>query len=71
MKPASSFECLFSDADGQLGSVFLVSAAPTLFLTSLHYLVVTSGHVETSQQAKSTYGHWRTKMQCKSHSMLH
>jgi hypothetical protein len=61
--PASSFDHLFGDADGLLGSVFLDSAAPTLSAASLHHLVVSSGLVEISQ-AKATCGHWRTETQC-------
>jgi hypothetical protein len=68
--PTSSFVCLFGDADGLLGSVFLDSAAPTLSAASLHRLVVTLGLIQISQ-AKATYGHWRTKMQCKSDPSLH
>jgi hypothetical protein len=68
--PASSFDCLFGDADGLLGSVFLDSAAPTLSAASLRHLVVTLGLIQISQ-AKATYGHWRTKMQCKSDPTLH
>ena len=69
--PTSSFVCLFGDADGLLGSVFLDSAAPTLSAASLlHRLVVTLGAVDISQ-AKVTYGRWRTKTQCKSDPALH
>jgi hypothetical protein len=68
--PASSFDRLFGDADDLLGSVFLDSTAPTLSAASLHALVVTSGVVDISQ-AKATYGHWRTKMKCKSDPTLH
>jgi hypothetical protein len=67
--PVSSFDRLFSDADGLLGSVFLDSAAPTLSKASLHRLVVVSGLIETSQ-ARATYGHWRTKTQCKADPTL-
>jgi hypothetical protein len=67
---ASSFDRLSGDADGLLGSGFLDGAEPTLSAVSLHRLVVTSGVVDISQ-AKSTYGHWRTKMQCKSDPTLH
>jgi hypothetical protein len=70
MMPASSFDRLFGDDDGPLGSVFLDSAAHTPSLTLLHRLVVTLGLIEASQ-AKSMYGHWRTKTQCKSDSTLH
>jgi hypothetical protein len=68
--PASSFDSLFGDADGLLGSVFLDSAAPTLSATSLHHLVVTLGLIEISQ-VKVTYGHRRTNTQCKSDPTLH
>jgi hypothetical protein len=68
--PASSFDCLFGDADGLLGSVFLDRAAPTLSAALLHCLAVTSGLIEISQ-AKVTYGHWRMKTQCKSDLTLH
>jgi hypothetical protein len=68
--PVSSFDGLFGDADGLLGSVFLDSAAPTLLAASLHHLVVVSGLIEISQ-ARATYGHWRTKTQCKANSTLH
>jgi hypothetical protein len=61
----SSFNGLFGDADGLLGSVYLDGIAPTLSMTSLHRLVVTKGLIKTSR-AKSTHGHWRTKTQCKS-----
>jgi hypothetical protein len=61
--PASSFYRLFSAADGLLGSVFLDRAAPTLSVASLHRLVAVSGPLETSQ-ARTMYGHWRTKTQC-------
>jgi hypothetical protein len=54
--PASSYDRLFGDADGPLGSVFLHSAAPTLSVASLHHLIITLGLVEISQ-AKSMYGH--------------
>jgi hypothetical protein len=67
---ASSFDRLFRDPDGLLGSVFLDSISPTLSLTSLPRLVVTKGLIEASQ-AKSTYGHWRTKTQCRSDPTLH
>jgi hypothetical protein len=68
--PTSSFDCLLGDADGLLGLAFLNSAAPTLSAASLHRLVVTSGVVDISK-AKATYGHWRTKTQCKSDPTLH
>jgi hypothetical protein len=70
MMPASSFNHLFSDADGPLGSIFLDCATPTPSGVLLHCLVVTSSLIETSQ-AKSTYGHWRMKMQCKSDLKFH
>jgi hypothetical protein len=67
--PASSFNRLFGDADGPLGSKFLDSTAPTPSASSVHHLVVTLGLIETSQ-TKTAYGHWRTKTQCKSDSTL-
>jgi hypothetical protein len=46
--PASSFDHLFGDANGLLGSVFLDSAARTLSAASLHRLVVVLGLIEIS-----------------------
>jgi hypothetical protein len=69
MPAASSFDRLFG-ADAPIGSVWLDTTAPTLSPKSLPSLVVSSGPIEASQ-AKSTYGHWRMKTQCKSDLQLH
>lgn len=64
----SSFDRLFGDP-GLIGSVWLDLTAPTLSPKSLHHLVVTSGIIEAAQ-ARTAYGHWRTKTQCKSDPSL-
>jgi hypothetical protein len=69
MPAATSFDRLFG-ADAPMGSVWLDATAPTLSPKSLHSLVVSSGIIDAAQ-AKSTYGHWRTKTQCKSDPSLH
>jgi hypothetical protein len=69
MPAASSFDCLFG-ADAPIGSVWLDATAPTLSPKSLHSLVVSTGLIDAAQ-AKSTYGHWRTKTQCKLDPKLH
>jgi hypothetical protein len=68
MPVASTCDRLFGD-EGPIGSVWLDLTAPTLSPRSFYHLVVTSGLVEASQ-AWTTYGHWRTKTQCKSDPLL-
>jgi hypothetical protein len=69
MPAAISFDRLLG-ANALIGSVWLDATAPTLSPKPLPSLVVSSGLIEASQ-AKCTYGHWRTKTQCKSDPQLH
>jgi hypothetical protein len=68
MPTINSFDRLFGDT-GPLGSVWLDPTVPSLSLQPLHSLVTKSSLMEASQ-VKSTDGHWRTKMQCKSDPTL-
>jgi hypothetical protein len=46
--PASSFDHLFGDTNGSLGSVFLDSMVPTLSAALWHRLIVVLGFIEIS-----------------------
>jgi hypothetical protein len=64
----TSFDRSFSTT-APLGSTWLGSANVPFSPAALHHLVVSTGLLEASQ-ARSAYGHWKTKTSCKSDPTL-